>query len=269
MFSLLISRLAMQHRRLAYGWLTSGLAVLLVAMLAGCGTQGYAAALGKTVHAAFTNAQSKQQLGSVTLTPFYALHAVTYYQGIIVPYTNTHTPVELRRGACNGPIITSLTQATSQPLPTSAQGIAIQPDAAAHGVNVALEASTDLWVTVRAQPNNPNAAILACGNPLTGRQQYFDLYPPSVGDNGTALGMALLTPLTATRVQVKLAQPASAATHWAVRSGSCAGAILDSGQIAAGATTGGDVIFRTLDTSHWRVTLTPEGQNAVCATLGV
>ena len=242
--------------------------LLLLVALAGCGTQGYAASLGKPAHVAFTDPHNTP-LGSVTFTPFYALHAVTYYHGVVVRYTNTQTPVELRRGACNGPVITSLTQATSQPLPASAQGVAVQPDSTGHGVNVALEASTDLWVTVRAQANNPNAAILACGNPLTGRQQYFDLYPSSVGGNGTALGMALLAPLIATRVQVTLAHPASAPTTWAVRSGGCTGAILDSGQIVAGAITGGNVLFQTLDTSHWRVTLTSAGQSAVCATLGV
>ena len=267
MMSSYIARSATRRARTASGMLGISLLLLVVAVLAGCGTQGYAAALGKPAHASFTSAHNKPSLGAVTLTPFYALHAVTYYHGIVVRYTNTQTPVELRRGACNGPLVTSLTRATAQPLPASAQGITVQPDSTNHGVNVALEASTDLWVVVRAQANNPNAAILACGNPLTGRQQYFDLYPPSVGSNGTALGMALLSPLIATRVQVTLAQPTGGPVTWVVRAGGCAGAVLDTGQIAAGKTTASDVIFQSLDATQWRVSLTPAGQPAVCEPL--
>jgi hypothetical protein len=79
----------------------------------------------------------------------------------------------------------------------------------------------------------------------------------------------LMEPLIATRVNVALASPATSATTWAVRSGSCSGAALAQGQIVAGAKGASGVIFAALDASHWRLTLADaSGAQTLCKPVG-
>lgn len=233
--------------------IAGGLALLVAVALAGCGTQGYAAALGKPARATLTGAFT----GSASFTPTYATHFATYFEGHLVPFVGAKTPVELRNGDCAGPLIANLTQASDDQPALSPAPPLVQQDPAHPGVDVAVTANANLWVTVRAKPNDPNAAILACGQPLSGRKQYFDLYPPSVGSDGTGLGFALIEPIVATQITLTLTQPTSGAVAWAVRSGSCGGAVIGSGQAPKGATQVKGYLFATLDSAHWRLTLTP------------
>ncbi len=265
----------MRHPR-TYITLATLLLTLTVA-LAACGSQGYAPPLGKNAHATLTGAFS----GTATFTPAYATHIVTYYEGKALPYASATLPVELRNDSCDGPILANLTKASdpaSAPTTTplagatsttqseSAQSTVVQVDPQG-GVDVSLPQSMSLWVTVRAKANDPNAAILACGQPLSGRRQYFDLYPPTEGSNGMALGLALMEPIVATQVKIALNQSTDAPVAWAVRADACEGAPVAGGQIAAGATQTTGYIFKPLD-SHWRLTLTPGSGAPSCYTLG-
>ena len=232
---------------------------ILIALLAGCGTQGYAATLSKPVSATFATAQGRH-VGSATLAPFYGLHAVVYYKNTLLTYSGSPLPVELRRSSCLGPIVATLTKAQAQPLPTSAAAIVTQADPT-RGMDSSIQASSDLWIVVRAHADDAQAPLLACGQPLSGRAQYFDLFPPSVGSGGTAIGLGFMEEIDATHAQITLSSPVNTAMDWAVRDG-CAGSILASGQIAPGATQASADIFRTLDAKRWRVTLTQAGQSA-------
>ncbi len=239
------------------------LTVTLTLALMGCGTQGYAPGLGKAATVALAGAGGSQSLGSATFTPFYAAHIATYYEGKQVPYAGALTPVELRSGDCTGKPVAALTEATSAPIPG---GLAVAADANS-GVDVATATNGNLYIVVRARANDASAPLLACGHPLSQRQQYFDLYTPSQGANGYALGIALMQPILATRVSVALTTPSATAATWAVRTGSCSGAVLAQGQIAAGARDASGVVFAALDAGHWRLTLTSGGQT-LCQTVG-
>jgi hypothetical protein len=228
------------------------LAAPLVAALAlaACGSQGYAPALGKTT----TTPLSGAQPGALTLTPIYATHVVTYYQGKLVPYAGAQTPVELRKGSCTGPVIATLTEATAAPAPAGAATVA--PDAA-KGVDVAAVVDQNVYVVIRARANNPNAAQLACGSPLSSRRQYFDLYTPGQGSNGPQLGLTLIEPVVATRAETRLTAPASTPLTWAIYADGCDGTVLTQGQISQGATTSDGVIFQAAPASGWSVAIAP------------
>ncbi len=242
------------HARVATGALAL-VALLAVMALAGCGTQGYAAALGQPAKATLTGAYA----GTANFTPTYAAYYATYYEGHLVPYVGARTPVELRNDNCAGPLIANLTQASDDQPPASPAPPVVRQDPTQPGVDVAIATSGNLWITVRAKPNDPNAAILACGQPLSERKQTFDIYPPSVGSNGTALGFTLQEPIVATRLRLAFARPLVGAVTWAVRSGSCAGAVVASGAAPKGATQANGYIFQTLDSANWRLTLAPVG----------
>ena len=233
--------------------LLAAVAIVTIAALAGCGTQGYAAALGHSAQATFTGAYT----GSANFTPTYATHYATYYEGRLVPFVGAKTPVELRNGDCAGPLVANLTQATDEQPAASPAPPLVQQDPTQPGVDVGLTGNANLWVTVRAKANDPSAAILACGQPLSGRKQNFDLYPPSVGSDGTALGFALIEPTVATQVGLAFTHPIGGTVMWAVRSGSCAGAVLATGVAPKGATQATGYLFQTLDSAHWRLTLAP------------
>ncbi len=232
-------------------WLLAPLVTVL--LLAACGSQGAAPSLGK----ATTTAISGAQRGSLTLTPFYGAHVVTYYRGVLIPYVGAQTPVELRKGSCGGQVLATLTEATAAPPPSSAATVI--PDTAKKGVDVATVVDENVYVVIRARANDPNAAQLACGAPLSSRRQYFDLYTPGQGSNGPQLGLALIEPITVTRAQTHLTAPATAPLTWAVYAGGCDGQALAQGQIAKGATTGDGVIFQSAPVSGWSVSLTPAG----------
>jgi hypothetical protein len=54
-----------------------------------------------------------------------------------------------------------------------------------------------------------------------------------------------------------------------VRAGSCSGATLAQGQIAAGAKDASGIVFAALDASHWRLTLAnASGAQTLCAPMG-
>lgn len=238
----------------------------LVALLglAACGSQGYAPSLGKAATVALVGTAGGVSLGSATFTPMYAAHIAAWYRGTAVPYTGAQTPVELRSGSCAGKPLAALTAATAAPI---ANALAVAQDAKS-GVDVAAPTSENLYVVVRQRADDASAPQLACGHPLSGRRQYFDLYTPGQGSNGYSLGIALTEPIIATRVSVALASPALAATTWAVRAGSCSGAPLAQGQIAAGAKSAGGIAFAALDPGHWRLTLTTSAGQTLCETVG-
>ena len=250
-----------RHRSLLALLLPLSLALMLA--LAACGSQGYAPGLGKTATVALVGANGSQSLGSASFTPFYAAHIATYYEGKQVPYIGAQTPVELRSGDCTGKSLAALTAATAAPIP-NALLVAVDPK---NGVDVATAASGNLYIVVRAKANDASAPVLACGHPLSERQQYFDLYTPGEGSNGYSLGIALMQPILATRVAVALTNPATTAATWTVRADSCSGAILGQGQVAAGARDATGVVFAPLDAGHWRLTLATGGQT-LCQTVG-
>lgn len=234
--------------------------LLALVVLAACGSQGYAPGLGKTATVALAGPSGAAPLGSASFSPFYAAHIAAYYRGKLVPYEGAQTPVELRAGSCTGKTLAALTSATIAPISGS---VAVAPDPKT-GVDVATATSGNLYVVVLQKANDANAPQLACGHPLSERRQYFDLYTPGQGSNGYSLGIALMEPIVATRVQVTLASPASTVTTWAVRSGSCSGAPLAQGQIAAGAKSGSGVVFSSFDASHWGLTLSANGSQTIC-----
>ena len=245
--------------------LTTVAPLLGLLALAACGSHGYAPSLGKSATVALVGASGGQSFGSATFTPTYGAHIVTYYKGKLVPYVGAQTPVELREGDCAGKALAALTQATAAPI-ASALVVAPAPNS---GVDVSTTTSANLFVVVRQQANDANAPAIACGDPLSGQRQYFNLYPPSTGPNGYSLGLVLMEPILATRVNVALSSPASAATTWAVHAGSCSGATLAQGQIAAGAKDATGVIFSALDASHWRLTLSDSsGAQTLCKQVG-
>ncbi len=242
--------------------------------LAGCGTQGYAAPLGKTSTTTLTGTYA----GHATLTPTYATHVQVFYpSSTAVPNTGATTPAQLRQGSCTGPVIAPLddtapaTDAAGRA--PDAKNVIVRPDAAG-GVDVSVQQDATLNVVVLATPNDPNAKLLACGNPLSGRRQFFDLYPPDVGSNGTGLGIVRIEPITATKVSLALDTPVSGPATWSVRSGGCGGAELASGTVAAGETSASGYVFSALTNSHWYVRITEgatyapscaEGSSGPCA----
>ena len=256
-----------RRRSLVAFWLLVG-----VLVLAGCGSRGYAPPLSGTGHATLTT-PGGQRLGAATLTPFYALHVVTYYpSSSAIPYADAKTPVQLRSDACNGPVLAALTQnapgpdatsATSQAgMPTTtatgaaeaATGPVVVRSDSAGGVDVSLSQTENSYVVVLDQPNDPAERELACGHPLSDRRQFFDLYPPVIGSNSTGKGFALMEPISATNVQIQLASAPAQPLAWEIHSSGCDGAVLGSGAVASGATTGSGVVFAALDTSHWWLT---------------
>ena len=198
------------------------LLLCLAVALAACGTKGYAPPLGTTAHAVLADAQTKQTIGTATLTPVYAMHATVYYKGHAVPTVGAQTPAQLRKGGCFGPVVAPLTDGT----PKADTTLATTQPVSSGGMNVALQASADWYITVLARPHDPTAPVVACGNPLSERRQYFDLYPPAVGNGGIALGTALVEPIVATQVHIALQNGASPIARWALHSGSCSGTLI-------------------------------------------
>lgn len=232
-----ISRL-LHGRNTQLAMLSLGLATILAA----CGTKGYAPPLGATAHATLAATQTKQAIGDATLTPVYAMHASVYYRGSAVPTTGAQTPAQLRKGSCFGPVAAPLTDgtpradtapATTQPVPSG-------------GMDIALQSSADWYITVLARSNDATAPVVACGHPLSERRQYFDLYPPAVGNGGTALGTALVEPIVATQVHITLRDGVSPVAQWALHSGSCSGPVIGAGTSGADST-----VFSAVASGAW------------------
>lgn len=238
-------------------------AVLLAFALSGCGTQGYAPSLGKPGQAMLSASGSTTSQASATLTPIDALHVTVYYQGKQLPITGAATPAQLRQNACNGPLVAPITDGNVATTTSSPALVTYAPDPAG-GMDVAAASSASLFVVVWTQRNDPTATIAACGNPLSGRNQFFDLYPPSTGSSGIAVGTALITPIVATRLTFTVADASFQPASWAVHTGSCTGATVANGQIAANTRQIAGVVFHTLDLHSWWVTLTGADGATAC-----
>lgn len=247
----------MRRHRLSRLAVCALLAPLLA--LAACGSQGYAPKLGNVATMTLKSAGGPR-LGVVTFTPFYATHIATYYRSVAVPYQGARLPLELRSGSCVGAPLAQLTDGAATPI-TNGPAVAVD---ARGGVDVATQMRDSLYVVVRDHANDANAPELACGHPLSGRRQYFDLYSPGQGSNGYELGISLMEPMVATRVNVALDTPASQETPWAVYTTGCAGQALAQGQIGAGAQGTTAVIFAPINASHWSLMVGQSG----CANVG-
>lgn len=240
--------------RLRYPPLAALLAALVavVALLAGCGSHGQAAPLGAAGRATLPAPNGDSVgAGSATFTPFYATHVVPYYQGHAMTPTDSRNPVLLVSGSCGGAFVAALTAGVPAPVKQPSPPIATAPDPSG-GMDVAVASGADLYVEVLDHPNDPNAAIVACGHPLSGLRQFFDLYPPNQGSNGIGRGTALMEPVTASRVEIK--PPSgwySMTSTWAVHTGRCTGAVIGSGAIHPGVSPVEGVVFHPLDTHGW------------------
>lgn len=249
-------------------WLTLlGALVAAAALLAGCGSHGQAAPLGDAGHATLParGGTPASAAGSATFTPFYATHVVPYYEGHDVTQTDSRHPVLLVQGNCGGPLVAPLTDGVPAPVKQPNPPIATAPDPAG-GWDVAVADSTNLYVEVLDHPNDPNAGIAACGHPLSGLRQFFDLFPANQGSNGIGRGTALMEPVTATRLEIKLPSGwYSLSSTWSIHTGSCSGAELASGSIQPGASQVEGVIFRPLDTQRWWLSVSGGANtNPVC-----
>jgi hypothetical protein len=264
------------HRRGIPGALL--MALLAAVLLAGCGSKGNAPALGQPA-AATLSGTGGQASYSASLTPVVALHASVFYKGAAVPVTGAQTPAQLRRGSCFGPFVADLTDGNTPETKTGIPSPGATPETAPSapvatapdprgGMDVDVAPDASLFVIVLARANDPAASVVACGQPLSGRRQYFDLYPPT--NNDIATGNALFDPIVASRVAItRLAAGAGAAgsvpSAWAVRQGSCTGSVLASGKISSGdATPYGGTVFAPLAPEQWWVTLTLAGGAVLC-----
>lgn len=246
--------------------LTLALMGLGLVALAGCGTHGYAAALAKPVTRALVASGSSQPYASATFTPVHATRFVAYYKGQQVSSTDASNPVVIRQGSCQGPTLAAITDGATSDLgaATVSPAPATEPDSAG-GVDVAVEPGSNLYVVVFDRPNDPAAQIVACGSPLSDRQQYFDLYEATRGSAGIALGTALMSPIVATQLDVSLASPAASAEQFVVRQGGCDGAPVATATAQSGSATARAVIFRSLDAQGWWITTAPKTGPALCA----
>jgi hypothetical protein len=240
----------------------AGLVVLTLVGLSGCGTQGYAPSLRGPEHATLSSTSERRSQASVLLTPFDALHVIVYYRGDKLPTSGSPTPAQLRENSCVGPLVAPIAGGDSQSAGTA--DYAADP---AGGMDVSVEPSANLYVVVLSTTSDPTAAsaILACGAPLSGRSQYFDLYPPQTGNAGIGLGTALMSPIVATRLDFTVSSGAGAPSlAWEAHTGSCTGAVLASGQIKANAARPSGVIYQSLGAHPWWITLALVDGETLC-----
>ena len=242
-------------------------ALVSVLVLAGCGTHGLAAPLTKSASATLTAPGASKPAGTATLISFDAVHIAAFYRGSAIPLTGAQHPAQLREDSCVGPFIAPLSDGNI--ITPATNGGATTPPAATRsdphgGVDVDVAPSGNLYVVVVDHPNDPNAPIVACGNPLSGLRQYFDLYPPSVGSNGVGRGTALMEPVASTHITVTLSSPTTALATWAVRTGSCTGAALATGTLRAGATQATGIVFQPVQTGVWWVSVSPVSGASLC-----
>lgn len=251
------------------------LAVLAVA-LAACGTKGAAPTLGPVQTVRLDSAGPAATAGTITLTPIHAARFQVFYLGKQLPLTGAQTPAQLRSGGCNGPLIAPLTDgnpspaAAPSPTATPAPTVTAQPAASGDAMQVAVEPSAGLTVVVLARRDDAKAPVVACGQPLSGKRQFFDLYPPDVGSNGTARGIALLDPITATRVDVSVrsTNQTTEPTGWEVTSGSCTGTKLGGGALSGRSATAQGILFATVDTHTWWAAVTQTDGERICSKVG-
>lgn len=223
----------------------------LLGVVTACGTHGDAGALPPVARATLAAPGAHQAAGSVTLTPFYGGHVVVYYAGHEITYQHAAYGAQLRSGGCYGSVLAALTAE----VPAAAGSTAPAAPAArvdpAGGVDVAQAPAASWNIVVFASATDPHAVMVACGAPLSGQQQYFDLYPPEVGSNGTARGMTLVQPQIYTRITVALAQPAGENAMWTLRRQSCTGTTVASGTFATGASSSQGLVFADPTSATW------------------
>jgi hypothetical protein len=237
---------------------------LVALVLAACGSHGTAPALASAAHVKLVAQGSGQAAGTGTLTPEYATHVITYLGSQPQPYSGAKYPVQVRTGACDGAVAAALTD--NAPGPTSGQAPAAHADPAG-GTDVAMQVNDGYWVTLLTPgvQGGASASLYACGTPLSGLRQYFDLQRVGPGTNGLVVGSAMIDPIIASRLDVDLSQTPSSAVHWSIHSDRCTGSQVASGQFPSGATHGA-VIFHAPDTQHWWLAvMSGDGSSATTA----
>lgn len=245
------------HRGL---FVTLGLALPLA--LAACGTQGNAPALGKPATATLTSMTTTARAASYTarITPITALHVVVSYHGHQLPVSGAQMPAQLRRDSCFGAYVAPLTDGNPA-RPAEAPGVRDETVASAPdptgGMDVDVTPDASLFVDVMARPNDATAPVLACGQPLSGKRQFFDLYSPT--NNSVAIGNALFDPIAAAQVTISPSAGPSAAqspVSWTIATASCDGPPVGGDTIARGARPPyGGPVYAALAPGHWWVTL--------------
>jgi len=259
---------------------TTLLLLVLALALGGCGTEGNAPPLGRPGHASLAISGSGSSQASVLLTPFAALHVTVYYRGKQVPTSGALTPAQLRENGCTGPLVAPITDgsllATGTADANGTSGTSIETSALvgyvpdpSGGMDVSVAPSANLYVVVLDHRDDPAAAIVACGDPLSGKNQYFDLFPIQTGSAGIALGTALISPIAATRLDFTIKSDSLQPAAWAVHTGSCTGSVLASGSVDSKTNPETGVIYQALDSNRWWVELTGANGQTLCGQVTV
>ncbi len=247
------------------------LLALCLMLIAACGTHGAPPTLPKAVKLTLAPAGDVQLSGTIDFTPLAAMRVAIYFHGALIPTTGAKTPAQLRIGGCYKPITAPLTDGNIPEVaipgvstPVATNWPPLHPDPAG-GVDVPFASGADRFVTVTARPNDPTAPVVDCGQPLSGNEQYFDLYPPEQGSNSIATASALVVPLSATRVTlaVKDGDAKLQPTAWAIHSGSCTGKTIDGGTIGADGAAS-QIVYAALNASTWQVVVTHSNGEATC-----
>lgn len=246
------------------------LGLVLAMVLVACGSQANGPALGKSASASLTSPTSASAAATYTarITPVSAVRVVVSYRGKTLPLSGAQTPAQIRRDSCFGAYIAPLTDGNPAQ-PAEASGVrdatvASAPDPSG-GMDVDVAAGANLYVDVMARPNDPTAPVVACGQPLSGQRQYFDLYPPT--SNNVAIGNALFDPISAAQVAISptAGTAALAAVSWTIHTGSCDGVPVGGATIAAGATAPyGGLVYAALVPGQWWVTLALSDGTTLC-----
>lgn len=246
-----------------------GLALTLALALAACGSHGNAPSLGKPATAALAGAGAGAASYTARITPITALRVVVSYKGHQLPVSGAQTPAQLRRGSCFGAYVAPLTDGNPT-TPAEAPGVhdATVPSAPdpTGGMDVDVAPDASLFVDVMARPNDPAAPVLACGQPLSGQRQFFDIYPPT--NNSVATGNALFDPISAVHVAISPDSGTSAAqtpVSWTIHSASCDGVPVGGDTIAQGAHAPyGGPVYAALAPAQWWVTLALADGTTLC-----
>ena len=246
-----------------------GVALVLALTLAACGSHGNAPSLGKPATATLTGAGAGVARYTASITPTTALHVVVTYQGHQIPVSGAQTPAQLRRGSCFGAYVAPLTDGNPA-TPAEAPGVrdATVPSAPdpAGGMDVDVTPDASLFVDVMARPNDPTAPVLACGQPLSGLRQFFDIYPPT--NNSVATGNALFDPVSAVRVAISPESGTSATqtpVSWTIHTASCDGVPVGGDTIVSGVRPPyGGPVYAKLAPGQWWVTLALADGTTLC-----
>lgn len=241
----------------------------LALALAGCGSQGNAQPLGKPATATLTGSATGAATYTARITPVTALRVVVSYHGHQLPISGAQTPAQLRRDSCFGAYVAPVTDGNPT-LPAEAPGVqdatvASAPDPNG-GMDVDVAPDASLFVDVMARRNDPTAPVVACGEPLSGLRQFFDLYSPT--NNSVAIGNALFDPISAARVAISPTSGTSAAlapVSWTIHTGSCDGMPVGGNTIARGARPPyGGSVYTSLAPGQWWVTLALSDGTTLC-----